>query len=84
MTIHQVDPVALRQKLLKLGIGAKFPNSASFAEDAVKEAIRWGRVPEVPGPLERCAPAGCPELRLSPAELAYMVNAWSRLWEVPE
>ena len=77
-TIQQVDPIALRQKLKKLGIGAGSQLSGTFAEDAVREAFRWGRVPENPNP-----PHGCPEERLEPAELAYCLDAWAKLWEVP-
>lgn len=80
-TIQQVDPIALRQKLKKLGIGAGSQLSGTFAEDAVKEALQWSRVPNPPGP--RDLPERCPELRLEPAELAYCLDAWARLWEAP-
>ena len=82
-TIAQVDPIALRQKLQKLGIGPGLPMSQTFAEDAVREAFKWGQIPEVPRPLERCIPEGCPELRLEPAELAYCLHNWAALWQVP-
>ena len=36
-TIHQVDPIALRKKLRKLGIGPGFQFSQSAAEDAVRD-----------------------------------------------
>ncbi len=75
-TIAQVDPIALRQKLLKLGIGAKFPLSPTFAENAVAEAFRAQGVKASPSTPDAA-------LALSPAELAYCVDAWSRLWEVP-
>ena len=38
-TIHQVDPIALRQKLKKLGIGAGSQLSGTFAEDAVRDTL---------------------------------------------
>ena len=38
-TIHQVDPIALRQKLKKLGIGPGLPMSQTFAEDAVRDCL---------------------------------------------
>lgn len=40
MTIHQVDPVTLRQKLRKLGIGPGLPMSQTFAEDAVRDCVK--------------------------------------------
>lgn len=80
-TIHQVDPIALRQKLRKLGIGPGLPMSQTFAEDAVREAFRWSRVPDPAGFHE--VPEGCPELRLEPAELAYCLHNWAALWQVP-
>lgn len=40
MTIHQVDPIALRQKLRKLGIGPGLPMSQTFAEDAVRDCLK--------------------------------------------
>ena len=45
-TIHQVDPIALRQKLQKLGIGPGLPMSQTFAEDAVRDCLnrRAGQV----------------------------------------
>lgn len=76
-TIHQVDPIALRQKLRKLGIGPGLPMSQTFAEDAVREAFRWSRA------KEDDLPAGCPLLRLEPEELAYCLHNWAALWEVP-
>jgi hypothetical protein len=81
MTVAQVDPIALRQKLKKLGIGAEFPLSPSFAEDAVQSTIQWAEHPE-PIPCG-ITPRGLPALRLEPVELAYCLDAWSRLWEVP-
>lgn len=84
-TIRQVDPIALRQKLQKLGIGPGAgvdPGlSETFAEDAVKECLRYGHVPEPPGIYE--LPGNCPTLRLEPAELAYCLHSWSQLWEAP-
>lgn len=80
-TIHQVDPIALRQKLRKLGIGPGLPMSQTFAEDAVRDAFKWSRVPDPAGLHE--FPEGCLELRLEPAELAYCLDAWARLWEAP-
>lgn len=38
-TIFQVDPIALRQKLRKLGIGPGIPLSPTFAEDAVRDCL---------------------------------------------
>ena len=38
-TIFQVDPIALRQKLRKLGIGPGLPMSQTFAEDAVRDCL---------------------------------------------
>lgn len=81
-TIAQVDPIALRQKLKKLGIGAGSQLSGTFAEYAVRECLKWGRIPETQ-PAGDTLPASCPTLRLEPAELAYCLDAWSRLWEAP-
>jgi len=36
-TINQVDPIALRKKLRRLGIGAKFQFSQAAAEDAARD-----------------------------------------------
>lgn len=38
-TIAQVDPIALRQKLKKLGIGSGSQLSGTFAEDAVRDTL---------------------------------------------
>lgn len=38
-TIRHVDPIALRQKLRKLGIGPGLPMSQTFAEDAVRDCL---------------------------------------------
>ena len=38
-TIAQVDPIALRQKLKKLGIGVGSQLSGTFAEDAVRDTL---------------------------------------------
>ena len=38
-TIFQVDPIALRQKLRKLGIGPGLRMSQTFAEDAVRDCL---------------------------------------------
>lgn len=99
MTIHQVDPIALRQKLQKLGIGAGSKLSSTFAEDAVRDTTihhaQKGLLiqdDDSPGWL-----MGLPELHaqdgrlqpqegtctLEPAELAYCLDAWARLWEAP-
>lgn len=75
-TIHQVDPIALRQKLQKLGIGAGYKLSATFAEDAVSEFMR------VHGPKDFTSSKD-PATVLEPAELAYCLDAWAKLWEVP-
>lgn len=77
-TIAQVDPIELRKKLQKLCIGAGFKLSETFAEDAVKETLRWARFPD-PDRLPAC----CPTLRLEPTELAYCLDAWAKLWEAP-
>ena len=75
-TIHQVDPIALRQKLQKLGIGAGSKLSATFAEDAVAEFMR------AHGPKDHTSPKD-PAMVLEPAELAYCLDAWAKLWEAP-
>ena len=76
-TVFQVDPIALRKKLLKLGIGTKFPLSPSFAENAVAEAFKVQESKTFQSTPDAA-------LVLSPAELAYMVDAWAKLWEIPE
>lgn len=77
MTTAQVDPIALRQKLRKLGIGTGLPMSQTFAEDAVRDVCTWHRV------SEKELPADAPTLRLEPEELAYCLHNWAQLWEVP-
>lgn len=74
MTIQQVDPIALRQKLRKLGIGPGLPMSQTFAEDAVRASALWPGVEDFPMRSD---------LRLEPAELAYCLDAWAALWQVP-
>jgi hypothetical protein len=127
-TPAQVDPIELRKKLRRMGIGAKFQFSQTAAMDAVTEAMGSGD-PEieahdgvadgvtVQGDMEATCPhcgkvfeiqdveiEGDADIdasyvedhvsisggslprptRLEAHELAYMVNAWSLLWEVPE
>ncbi len=133
ITIHQVDPIALRKKLRRLGIGPKFQFSQAAAEDAARDfgnhaaksveivandievsgtvvtdvdcecpkcGHEWtmdavemedDEIPvdgseiadavEVVAETEAIAPGQC---ILEPAEIAYMIHAWSLLWEVPE
>lgn len=135
MTIHQVDPIALRQKLQKLGIGPGTKLSATFAEDAVRDLLNRHTSPmeiaipddveihgsvtgdvdctcpkcgheftmddvelesdDIPVPsdalddvvsLESVSKVMPPEVGscvLDPAELAYCLAAWAKLWEVP-
>jgi hypothetical protein len=47
----------------------------------VQSTIQWAEHPE-PIPCG-ITPRGLPALRLEPVELAYCLDAWSRLWEVP-
>lgn len=85
--IHQVDPIALRQKLRKLGIGPGLRMSQTFAEDAVRDCLNRHALDDA---IERSrefhsrtmAP-GPGSLVLEPEELAYCLDAWARLWEVP-
>lgn len=131
-TIQQVDPIALRKKLAKLGIGPKFQFAQSAAEDAVRdfgndaaknveftasdidvETTSTGDVGckcpkcghewtmedveiedeaapvdasqivdavEVVHESDSIAPGTC---ILEPAEIAYMIHAWSMLWDLP-
>lgn len=75
-TIAQVDPIALRQKLKKLGIGVGSQLSGTFAEDAVREVLKkhgHKYMDDTPDPIST----------LEPAELAYCLDAWARLWEAP-
>lgn len=133
-TIAQVDPIALRQKLKKLGIGAGSQLSGTFAEDAVRDALNkhcgeaWivAEDTEIHGSVTGDVDCTCPKcghewtmdevelesddievaadqiedsvslevpsrtmapaegtLVLEPAELAYCLDAWARLWEAP-
>lgn len=74
-TIQQVDPIALRQKLKKLGIGAGSELSGTFAEDAVRDTLN-----KHCDEAEGIRPGA---LVLELAELAYCLDAWARLWEAP-
>jgi hypothetical protein len=75
-----VDPIALRQKLLKHQIGPKFPHSLANAVQAVQE-----REEQVRGrgwdtkETDPSVPLGI----LSREELAYCVNSFAQQWEVP-
>ena len=90
-TPAQVDPIELRKKLRRMGIGAKFQFSQTAAMDAVTEAMGSEdcevdlECPEceatISGDVE---PLNKRPTRLEPHELAYMVNAWSLLWDLPE
>ena len=139
-TPAQVDPIELRKKLRRMGIGAKFQFSQTAAMDAVTEAMGSEGDPEVEIDditLDEVAVTGdtqfrtdvevtCPHCgkdftakdvevegeatvtgdvdvdseliaehihtnagtvprptRLEPHEIAYMVNAWSLLWDAP-
>ena len=86
-TIHQVDPIALRQKLRKLGIGPGLPMSQTFAEDAVRDCLNRHALDDAIGrslefPSRTMAP-GPGTLVLEPEELAYCLHNWAQLWEVP-
>lgn len=84
-TIHQVDPIALRKKLARLGIGPKFQFSQTAAMDAARDFGNQhsqeaeDAVETVVG-IASIAPGTCV---LEPAEIAYMIHAWAMLWEVP-
>lgn len=94
-TPAQVDPIELRKKLRRMGIGAKFQFSQTAAMDAVTEAMGSGDPEiEIEGDVDIDAEfiadhvttgAGSEErpTRLEAHELAYMVNAWSLLWDAP-
>lgn len=96
-TIFQVDPIALRQKLRKLGIGPGIPLSPTFAEDAVRDCLNLhagqaeivAEDTEIHGsvslefPSRTMAP-GPGTLVLEPSELAYCLHNWAALWSVPE
>lgn len=131
-TIAQVDPIALRKKLARLGIGPKFQFSQTAAMDAARDfgnhaakdveftandievgttvtgdvdckcpkcdhewtmedvEIEDDATPvdaseivdavEVVSETDSIAPGTC---ILEPAEIAYLIHAWSMLWDIP-
>lgn len=85
-TIFQVDPIALRQKLRKLGIGPGLRMSQTFAEDAVRDCLnRHASEAEVVAEDTSYTMAPGPgTLVLEPSELAYCLHNWAALWSVPE
>lgn len=68
-----VDPIELRKKLQRMGIGPGLPLSLEFSLDAVRESV-FARDPERPR-----NPAHPLELE----ELAYCLHAFAMQWEVP-
>jgi len=74
-TIQQVDPIALRQKLKRLGIGPGSPMSQGNSESAIQEFTMSQTLPT--------RDPRVPREVLEPSELAYCIHNWSMLWEVP-
>ena len=90
-TPAQVDPIELRKKLRRLGIGAKFPFSQTAAMGAVTEAMGSEdceadlECPECEATISGdVAPLNKRPTRLEPEEIAYMVHNWAMQWEVTE
>ena len=91
-TIHQVDPIELRKKLAKLGIGPKFQFSQAACEDAVRDFLNQhsqeaqvvaSDIEDAVGTVSDIASIEPGVCVLEPAEIAYMIRAWAMLWDLP-
>jgi hypothetical protein len=77
-----IDPIALRQKLRRRGIGPGYPSSLDNAAQAVRE--REAEVLKFRDSDVQGSQNGVHHNILDAEELAYCLNSFAQQWEVPE